>query len=107
MGAEKQLPESTEGRVSGIHFFMIRGQKSASATRNLPRIVPLAHEWVEHDGQGLFDLVEALYRRCSRVRDLIIRFHNSGCTPFPYWTGNTVAPGCSRAQAFLKTFYFP
>lgn len=46
----------------------------------------IPHEWLEYDGEGLFDLVETLYRRRSLVRELITQFRNSNHAPFPNWT---------------------
>jgi len=46
----------------------------------------IPHKWIEHDGRGLFDLVEALYGRRSTVRELIIQFRTSSRNPFPHWT---------------------
>ena len=42
-------------------------------------------EWYEHDGEGLFRLVEMLYQRRSLVRDLITAFRESMRNPFPKW----------------------
>jgi hypothetical protein len=56
----------------------------------------IPHEWIEHDGQGLFDLVEVLYRRRSLIRELISQFRDSDHAPFPNWThrfsGSSGAP---------------
>jgi hypothetical protein len=45
--------------------------------------VPYA--WYEHDGEGLFQLVETLHERRSLVRYLITQFRESCRTPFPRW----------------------
>lgn len=45
----------------------------------------IPHEWFEHDGQGLFDLVEVLHWRRSLVRELITQFRHSDRAPFPNW----------------------
>jgi hypothetical protein len=45
----------------------------------------IPYAWYEHDGEGLFQLVEMLYQRRSWVRDLITEFRNSMRTPFPHW----------------------
>lgn len=45
----------------------------------------IPQEWIEHDGAGLFYLVEALYRRRSVVRELISELRNSERTSFPRW----------------------
>lgn len=47
----------------------------------------IPHEWFEHDGQGLFDVVETLHRRRSLVRELIVQFRDSSYGPFPKWKG--------------------
>ena len=54
------------------------------------------YEWYEHDGVGLFQLVEMLYRRRSRVRDLITEFRNSVRRPFPNWKQSAFASGSSK-----------
>ena len=51
----------------------------------------IPHEWFEHDGEGLFQLIETLYRRRSLVPDLITDFRNSTRNPFPGWTAIHVA----------------
>lgn len=50
----------------------------------LARRIP--EEWYEHDLDGLTRLVTTLYRRRSRIRDLITDFRKSNRTPFPNWT---------------------
>lgn len=62
----------------------------------------IPHEWLEYDGQGLFDLVEALHRRRSLVRELITQFRNSDDAPFPNWR-NRIACSLLRPQPFLGT----
>ena len=46
----------------------------------------IPNEWFEHDGQGLFDLIETLYDRRLSVRELITAFRTSCRNPFPKWT---------------------
>lgn len=43
------------------------------------------YEWYEHDGEGLFRLVEALHARRLLVRDLVAQFRDSKPKPFPNW----------------------
>ena len=43
-------------------------------------------EWYEHDRAGLDRLVEELYSRRSKIRDLITAFRESSRNPFPLWT---------------------
>ncbi len=42
-------------------------------------------EWFDNDYQALQRLVEALYERRSKIRDLIAAFHDSVRNPFPNW----------------------
>lgn len=48
------------------------------------------HEWFEHDGEGLFGLIETLHVRRSKVRALIADFRESSRNPFPHWGRNEV-----------------
>lgn len=48
--------------------------------------IPL--EWFEHDGEGLYVLIEELHRRRSFVRNLITAFHHSSRNPFPRWAAH-------------------
>jgi len=43
-------------------------------------------EWYEFDREGLNRLVEALFKRRTRIRDLITTFRESTRNPFPNWT---------------------
>lgn len=52
----------------------------------------IPHAWFEHDGQGLFDLMETLYKRRFLVRERITQFRNSSRHPFPQWAGTSVIP---------------
>lgn len=54
--------------------------------------IPL--EWFEHDGEGLFQLIETLYKRRSLVRDLITRFRESSRSPFPRWNNGAMYVPC-------------
>jgi hypothetical protein len=45
--------------------------------------IPL--EWIEHDGEGLFQLIETLHHRRSMVHDLITACRNSDRNPFLRW----------------------
>jgi HipA-like protein len=47
---------------------------------------PIPLDWFEHDGKGLFQLIEALHQRRAIVRGLITAFRNSSRNPFPRWT---------------------
>jgi len=42
-------------------------------------------EWYGHDPGALRSLVEELYRRRSKIRDLITAFRVSSRNPFPNW----------------------
>jgi hypothetical protein len=42
-------------------------------------------EWYEYDAGGMNRLIEMLYRRRLRVRDLITEFRRSNRNPFPNW----------------------
>jgi hypothetical protein len=42
-------------------------------------------EWYGHDSEGLEKLVEALYERRPKIRDLIAAFRDSSRDPFPNW----------------------
>lgn len=43
-------------------------------------------EWYEYDVSGMNRLIETLYRRRLRIRDLIRDFRKSSRNPFPNWT---------------------
>ncbi len=43
-------------------------------------------EWYEYDVSGMNRLIETLYRRRLRIRDLISEFRKSSRNPFPNWT---------------------
>ncbi|HEV3037461.1 MAG TPA: hypothetical protein VHA33_06715 [Candidatus Angelobacter sp.] len=62
----------------------------------------IPYDWYEHDGEGLFQLVEMLYRRRSCVRDLITEFRNSMRTPFPNWQQAVFNPGKSKIVAHVE-----
>ena len=47
---------------------------------------PIPLDWFEHDGEGLFQLIEALHERRSSVRTFITAFRDSSRNPFPRWT---------------------
>ena len=49
---------------------------------------PIPSEWCGPDAGALPRLVESLYRRRSKIRDLITAFRTSSRDPFPNWTGN-------------------
>jgi len=42
-------------------------------------------EWYEYDVSGMNRLIETLYRRRLRIRDLITEFRKSNRNPFPNW----------------------
>lgn len=42
-------------------------------------------EWYEYDASGMNRLIEALYRRRLKIRDLISEFRKSSRNPFPNW----------------------
>jgi HipA-like kinase len=42
-------------------------------------------EWYEYDASGMKRLIETLYRRRHRIRDLISEFRKSSRNPFPNW----------------------
>jgi hypothetical protein len=42
-------------------------------------------EWYEYDVSGMNRLIETLYRRRFRIRDLISEFRKSKRNPFPNW----------------------
>ena len=45
----------------------------------------IPEEWYEYDASGMNRLIEALYRRRFRIRDLIRDFRRSKRNPFPNW----------------------
>jgi hypothetical protein len=49
---------------------------------------PIPSEWCGPKSDALPQLVEALYRRRSMIRDLIVAFRDSSRSPFPNWIGN-------------------
>jgi hypothetical protein len=52
--------------------------------RELASQIP--EEWYGHETESLCRLIEELYRRRSKVRDLLTAFRNSARNPFPNWT---------------------
>jgi HipA-like kinase len=42
-------------------------------------------EWYEHDSEAITGLIETLYARRTRIRELITSFRNSSRNPFPNW----------------------
>lgn len=52
----------------------------------------IPHDWFEHDGEGLYVLVEALHHRRSLVRNLITAFRHSSRNPFPQWAAHVPIP---------------
>ncbi len=42
-------------------------------------------EWYQFDAEGLHRLVETLYKRRPKIRDLITAFRDSTRNPFPNW----------------------
>lgn len=42
-------------------------------------------EWYDHDSEALENLVQALYERRPKIRDLIAAFRDSSRNPFPNW----------------------
>ena len=62
----------------------------------------MSYDWYEYDGEGLFQLVEMLYRRRSRVRNLITEFRNSMRTPFPNWQQSASNPGKSEIAVHIE-----
>ncbi len=45
----------------------------------------IPEEWYSGDTHGLNQLIETLYQRRSRIRDLITAFRESSRAPFPLW----------------------
>jgi hypothetical protein len=45
----------------------------------------IPREWYDYDYDGLQKLVESLYERRSKIRDLITDFRDSSRNPFPNW----------------------
>ncbi len=48
-------------------------------------------EWYEYDDAGLERLVEELWKRRSRVAELVHDFKESSRAPFPNWTKSMAA----------------
>jgi hypothetical protein len=46
---------------------------------------PIPQEWYGHDSAALEQLVETLYARRTKIRDLITAFRESSRNPFPNW----------------------
>lgn len=49
---------------------------------------PIPPEWYGYDHVALNQIVESLYQRRRKIRDLITAFRNSSRNPFPNWTEN-------------------
>jgi hypothetical protein len=76
---------------------MIEGMEYADLWRYAGQV---PYEWYEYDGEGLFDLVETLYRRRSLVRELITQFRDSSHNPFPEWKGNDRSRICASSSVY-------
>jgi len=48
----------------------------------------IPQEWYEFDSDGLYRLIEKLYKRRAIIRDLIAAFRTSCRNPFPNWTAS-------------------
>jgi len=48
-------------------------------------VARVPEEWYECDASGMNRLIEILYRRRLRIRDLISEFRKSKRNPFPNW----------------------
>ncbi len=46
----------------------------------------IPEEWYQGNKSGLAQLIDTLYQRRSRIRDLITAFRESYRNPFPHWT---------------------
>lgn len=66
--------EPTLSRAEGIDL-----QDLWTCARDIPA------EWYEHNGSELCRLIEALYKRRSMIRDLIVALRDSTRKPFPNW----------------------
>ena len=62
----------------------------------------IPHEWFEHDGEGLFSLIETLHERRFLVRDLTTGFRASSRHPFPQWTERTVLSVREAQAVFVQ-----
>jgi hypothetical protein len=62
----------------------------------------IPYDWYEHDSDGLFELVETLYRRRSSVRDLVTAFRDFMSRPFPLWN-DLLRSGSTRDQTLPIT----
>jgi hypothetical protein len=76
--------EDFEYILSGIE------QIDQEAIWNIAAEIP--EEWYQHDSEGLIWLVETLYARRPRIRELITSFRNSTRNPFPNWTDKEFRP---------------
>lgn len=63
----------------------------------------IPHDWFEHDGEGLYVLVEELHRRSSLVRKLITAFRHSSRNPFPRWAAHAPLPRINSVVEGEKT----
>jgi hypothetical protein len=59
----------------------------------------IPEQWYEGDRDGLNRLVEALYNRRLRIRQLIATFRKSTRNPFPSWRG---APTLNRLPVVMR-----
>lgn len=69
--------ESFEPTLSGVE------QIGATDLQAIGSEIP--EEWYQHDSKGLSDLIAALDKRRSHVRDLITAFRKDSRNPFPNW----------------------
>jgi hypothetical protein len=63
---------------------------------------PIPPEWYGHDRSALEKLVETLYARRGKIRDLISAFRESSRNPFPNWrvTSSSSVPSPRSMAAF-------
>jgi hypothetical protein len=59
-------------------------------------------EWYEHDSCALEKLVETLYDRRTKIRDLITAFRDSSRNPFPNWRVGTSACAATNPSCLLE-----
>jgi hypothetical protein len=92
--------------VKGIEAFepwlnWLEDRLSLDVLIDLAETIPA--EWYQSDDQSLNHLVEHLYRRRTRVRDLIWSAHNVIATPFVNWAARTQF-GCHGLKPFPSTY---
>lgn len=63
---------------------------------------PIPPEWYDYDINALEQVVETLYKRRTKIRELIEAFRNSSRNPFPNWREPGQSGRCGSSSCFCE-----